>query len=160
MNVFLFTFHGYATWMPDHPQGFTKPKEGLLPPDASLAEQYRVESQSDRVTFVEPIQLLLIDETRIAATKQIFRPLFIATESIHAHVLIRWEDERPWMKVRSGIKQSFSRRLGRELGKRNWLSERASRRDVTDDNHFVYLVHEYLPSHRGWKWCERRGLFR
>jgi hypothetical protein len=31
---------------------------------------------------------------------------------------------------------------------------------VKDQGHFDFLFNVYLPSHRGWKWDELRGLYR
>src|SRR5215831_8297770 len=31
--VYLFTFHGYMTWLPDNPRGYTKRGEGYRDPD-------------------------------------------------------------------------------------------------------------------------------
>jgi hypothetical protein len=114
----------------------------------------------DEVQFCGDLQLLMIDELNIAATKQSFRLHFVATEPTHLHVLVSWKDERPWSKVRISIKSSLTRRFNREVAERQWFSEGGSRRRVINQDHFDYLVHTYLPRHSGWKWSEERGLHR
>ncbi len=130
--------------------------EGILPPDKELAKQYRTRAKEDAIVFDSLIQLLLIEETQIACQKQHFRGHYIATESTHVHLLTSWADERTWMKVRNGLKSSFTRRLNRDIQRRDkWFVENASRKQIKDDEHFDHLVNTYLPSHGGWK--QREG---
>ena len=101
----------------------------------------------------------MIDEVHVAAHHQNYRVHYAATEPTHIHVLVRWhEDERPFEKLRGGIRQSISRRLSRDFGRRQWLSEGGSRRRVVHQEHLDYLICTYLPRHGGWKWSEERGL--
>jgi hypothetical protein len=74
--------------------------------------------------------------------------------------LISWADERPWLKIRSGLKTSLTLRLNRDVRRRkHWFVDSASRKQVKDQEHFDHLVTNYLPSHRGWKWREGEELF-
>ena len=42
MPCYLFTYHGYGTWLPDRSRGYVRRKEGILPTDeAPMAECYR-----------------------------------------------------------------------------------------------------------------------
>jgi hypothetical protein len=161
MPCYLFTFHAFGTWMPDREEGFVKRTKGILPPDEQLARKYRGIAKEDEVAFGANRQLLLIEETRIACDKQRYRGHYIATEVTHVHVLISWPDERPWLKIRNGLKSSLTRRLNRDVQQRDkWFVESASRKRVKDDNHFDHLVNTYLPSHGGWKWREGSDPFR
>lgn len=160
MPCYLFTFHAYGTWMPDRKTGYVRRKQGLLPPDHEQARDYRQRAIEDTATFDHATQRLLIEETRTAGAKQQFRVHYISSDPTHIHILVSWPDDRPWLKVRTGIKASLARRLNREVQERsNWFVDGASRRQVTDDDHFGHLVNNYLPSHRGWKWCEGGGMF-
>ncbi|HZL91336.1 MAG TPA: hypothetical protein VFB96_23415, partial [Pirellulaceae bacterium] len=159
MSVFLFTHHGYRNWMPDREEGFVRKGKGMRPPDNELNAYCRFDAAESEVTFDHAVQRVLIDEAQVAAEKQNFRLHFVATETTHAHVLVSWKDDRPWTRLRASIKSSFSRRLSRDIKRRTWLSENASRRHVEKQDHFDYLVNVYLPDHRGWKWCEGRGAF-
>ena len=160
MPCYLFTFHAYGTWMPDREEGFVRRKQGVLPPDEELAEDYRGKAGEDQVSFDSPIQVLLIEESRIACEKQRYRGHCIATDPTHVHALISWSDERPWLKIRSGLKTSLTLRLNRDVKRRkHWFVDSASRKQVKDQRHFDHLVSEYLPSHRGWKWREGGELF-
>jgi len=76
MPCYLFTYHAYASWMPDREEGHVRRGEGIL---------------------------------------------------------------------------SADEKLNRELERRTWLSEGASRKQVKDQAHFDYLINEYVPLHRGWK---------
>jgi REP element-mobilizing transposase RayT len=112
------------------------------------------------VEFTEDQEKTMIAEVHVAAGKQSFRVHYVATEPTHVHILVSWKDDRPFEKLRASIRQSISRRLGRDDGRRTWLSEGGSRRKVSSQEHFDYLVTTYLPNHGGWKWSEEQGLFR
>ncbi len=161
MPCYLFTFHAYGTWMPDREEGFVRRKQGLLPPDAKLAQQYRTRAKEDQVLFDSRLQSLIIEEIRIAWEKQRCRGHYVATESTHVHLLVSWPDERSWLRLRMGLKSSLTRRLNRDVRQRgNWFVDSASRKRVKDDAHFEHLVNTYLPSHSGWKWREGGEIFR
>jgi hypothetical protein len=155
MPCYLFTFHAFGTWLPDREEGFVKRKEGILPPNERLARRYWEVAKEDKVVLDLRLQLLLIEESRIACERQCYRGHCFATEPTHLHVLVSWPDERPWLKIRNGLKSSLTRRLNREVQHRDkWFVESASRKQVKDDDHFDHLVNTYLPSHGGWKWRE------
>ena len=160
MPCYHFTYHAYGTWLPDEDDGFVKRGEGQLPQDVREAANYRARMHATETLFAEVHQQALIDEVGIAAAKQDFRIHFIATEPTHVHVLLSWRDERAWQKLRTSVKSSLTRRLHRDLGQRDWLSEGASRRRVGNQEHYDYLVCTYLPRHSGWKWSEEKGLHR
>ena len=161
MPCYLFTFHAYGTWMPDRKEGFVRRNEGILPPDEELAKRYRDREKEDEVLFDASLQRLLIDEARIACAKQRYRVHYLATEPTHLHALVSWPDDRLWLKIRTGLKSSLTRRLNRNVQRRDkWFVENASRKQVKDDDHFDHLQNSYLPSHRSWKWREGGELFR
>ncbi|MEN6452252.1 MAG: hypothetical protein ABFC96_17310 [Thermoguttaceae bacterium] len=153
MPCYLFTFHAYGTWMPDRDEGFVRRERGLMPPNRELADAYRRRATEDRVVLEARIQLLLIEEARIAFGKQRYRGHYIATDPTHVHILASWADDRLWNKIRNGLKSSLTRRLNRDVSRRNrWFVDSASRKRVMDNVHFE--VNTYLASHRGWKWRE------
>ncbi len=161
MPCYLFTFHAFGTWMPDREEGFVRREQGILAPNEELAKQYRDRTKENEVIFDARLQLLLIEETRIACEKQQYRSHCIATAPTHVHALVSWSDERPWLKIRNGLKSSLTRRLNRAVQQRDkWFVESASRKQVKDDDHFDHLVNTYLPSHGGWKWREGGEPFR
>ena len=157
---YLFTYHGYGTWLPDQPDGYTTRARGKLPQDVQQASRYRALMEDEPSHFAEPQQLALIEELQVAADKQRFRLHFVATEPTHVHVLVSWKDDRPWLRMRTQIKRSLSMKLNREFSGRTWLSEGGSRKRVTNQEHFDYLVCTYLADHGGWKWCEEKKLHR
>lgn len=158
MPCYLFTYHGYGTWMPDRKRGFVRRHEGVLPANPHLAKLYRRDAKEDVIEFTRSIQELIIDETQTAAEKQNFRLHCIATDKTHVHILVSWKDDRDWKQARSGIKSSLSRKLNLSLKRRSWFSEGASRKRVIDQQHFDHLVHKYLPNHRGLFWTEKDGI--
>jgi len=104
--------------------------------------------------FNDGLQDILIDEAKTLVGFQRLRLHAVATEPSHVHLLVSWRDERHWKNIRDKVKESLSRRLNRELGREQSLSEGASRRHVEDQDHFNYLMYVYLPSHSGKKWFE------
>jgi hypothetical protein len=130
MPSYHFTFHGHGTWMPDEDDGYVTRDEGRLPQDTVMAARYRDLMAEDEVTFTEEHEKTMIDEVHVAAGKQSFRVHYVATEPTHIHILVSWKDDRPFEKLRASIRQSISRRLGKDYGRRTWLSEGGSRRKV------------------------------
>ena len=161
MPCYHFIFHAYGTWLPDKDDGYVTRKHGHLPQDVQAGAKYRQHMTDEVAVFDEPIQKVLLEEVQVAASHQSFRPHFVATEPTHIHVLVSWhDDERGFEKLRASIRQSLSRRLSREFGRRVWLSEGGSRNRVSNQDHYEYLVCTYLPGHSGWKWCEDKGFHR
>jgi REP element-mobilizing transposase RayT len=145
--------------MPDEDDGYVLRGKGNLPQDTVKAADYRRRMTQDEVQFDDAKQQALIDEVHVASRHQSFRVHYVATEPTHIHILISWTDnEQPFEKTRSSLRQSLSRRLTKDFGKRQWLSEGGSRRRVSNQEHYDYLVTTYLPEHSGWKWSEEKGL--
>lgn len=163
MPVYLFSYHGYRTWMPDHKRGYTKRGEGYQPTDPEMARKYEDRAKHDETIFNHEIQRALIEEAMIAAEHQRFRLHAGAGEPTHVHHLVSRTDSREWIKVRTSLKSSLTRRLsalshtlfeGQIVLK---LSRGASRKRVEDEAHFNYLIKTYLPRHDGVFWCEEAG---
>ena len=159
MPCYLFTYHAYLSWLPDRPQGYVERGQGILPPDPEKADAYRRKATEPAVIFDERIQHFLITETQNAAEFQRFEVHAIGSDSTHLHLLVAWRDKRSWDKLRNGIKESLTRRLNLELGRRKWFVANASRKRVRDREHFDYLRQVYLPDHRGLKWDCKRGIY-
>jgi hypothetical protein len=153
MPCYLFTWHAYGTWMPDRRQGYVKRGRGILPTDAAEAARYRARQKEPTAIFDFDVQRLMIDEAFIAADKRRFRLHGVATDATHVHVLLSWADDRPFERLKRGLRESISRRLNAHR-RRRWLVHSGSRKRVKDYGHFNYLMDEYLPKHRGWKWRE------
>jgi hypothetical protein len=159
MPCYLFTWHAYATWMPDRKQGYVKKGKGVLPPDEKQAAKYRARQKEPAASFDDLIQRLAIGECLVAAEKRNFRLHAAATELTHLHVLISWTDTRTFEQLRRGLRESITRRLN-TLRRRTWLEAGGSRKRVHDQKHFDYLMNQYLPNHSGWKWREIVGYYR
>jgi len=157
---YLFTYHAYGSWMPDHPRGYVRRGQGILPPDSEMADFYRGNLTQDLLQFDEAIQQSLIEATLEASQYQEVVCHFIATEVTHAHLLLSWKTNRTWQVARAKMRESLSRRLNRDFKKRLWFSKSPSRRQVKEQEHFDYLVRTYLPKHSGWKWSPAKGMYR
>jgi len=152
MPTYLFTFHAYLSWLPDRAQGHVERERGVLPPDADKADLYRRNASEDGVIFDRRIQRLLIDEALNAAEHQQFTIHAIGTDSTHAHVLMSWSKAASWKKVQAGLRQSLTRRLNKELGRRPWFTEDGSHKHVGGVAHDAHLRTTYLPKHNGLGW--------
>jgi hypothetical protein len=113
MPCYLFTWHAYATWMPDRQQGFVLKGRGIQAPDPLRAKAYRARQKEEAAQFDEDVQRLIIDECLIAAEHRQFRVHGVATEASHIRVLISWTDDRTFVQLRRGLRESISRRLNR-----------------------------------------------
>ena len=160
MLAYLFTYHAYGTWLPDKPDGYVRRKNGVKPANADKADTYRGQMKYPTVEFDEATQRLLIETTQSTAAFLDVEFRLIATDPTHLHVLLQWRHTKPWDKLRASIKTKLSIVLKEELGNRPWLSEGASRKHVVDHEHLDHLEQNYLPDHRGWKWCHKRGWFK
>ncbi len=160
MPCYLFTFHAYGSWLPDHSKGFVLRKEGVQPTNVALAKTYRQRMTETEVTLAEPHQQTTIEAIKNAAKHIACRLHFISTETTHLHLLTSWHDEKTWQQKRNSYKRAITITLQSEFAKRTWLSEGSSRKCVEDHEHFEYLMTRYLPRHRGWKWSEHKGLFK
>ena len=154
MPCYLFTYHAYLSWMPDRARGYVQRHKGILPPDPDQARQYRANTTQNAITFDHDIQSLILDETHTACDRQRLRLHAVALDPTHAHILVSWHDARVVKRVRSKLKESLTRRLNNERGKRTWFVANASQKRVKDHQHFDHLVLNYLPSHRGLCWRE------
>jgi hypothetical protein len=157
MPCYLFSYHAYGSWLPDHRRGYVRRKKGILPSDDRIAAKYRANLTTPTVLFNRRIQRLLIDEALIAASFQNLRCHYLAAEPTHIHVLVSWRIDREWRTVRAKLRESLSRRLNTDFARRPWFSKSPSRKRVNDRQHFDYLANVYLPKHSGLKWSERIG---
>lgn len=144
--------------MPDRIEGYTHRGADVCLPNAAMAAVYERSATESELQFTPVLQEMIIEELHAAAKFQQFRVHGIATEPTHVHALVSWRDERPWQKLRGGIRESLSRQLNRELMRKKSLSSGASRKHVQDREHFDYLMGEYLPGHSGknWKASDRK----
>ncbi len=159
MPYYLFTWHTYGSWLPDRPQGYVHWSRGREQTNIALAQRYRQQQKETTVSLTEELQREVIAELVETAPLISFRLHFVATDATHVHVLTSWQDGRGWERLRRSIRRSLSVRLNRQR-RRKWFSRGGNTRRVESRKHFEHLIEHYLPSHHGWKWCERRGLFR
>ena len=146
--------------MPDREEGYVRRKQGVLPKDPKMAQRYRDVQKESTVTFDDAHQRALIDSVLQSQEPQRFEVYYVATDPTHVHVLLGWDDDRKWLKLRSAVESSLTRHLNKMFHRREWLVEGGSRKHVETEEHFDYLLKTYLPAHRGWKWSKEKGLFK
>lgn len=160
MPVYLFTYHAYQSWLPDHRRGFVKKDRGIQPTNKPLADAYRRAAKAESFEFTPLTQHHLIFKARAVCTGDGYRLHGAATEPTHLHALVSWANEAIcFSKVRGRIKNLLSLDLSRRAGitGRPWFSTGASRRQVRDEQHLRHLLDAYLPRHGGVQWFEGRG---
>jgi hypothetical protein len=80
MPCFLFTVHGYGTWLPDRDDGFVLRGKGLQLRNDRLAAVYRRRSTHDVAFLLDDVQCCIIDALLQAIDEQGLRGHYIATE--------------------------------------------------------------------------------
>ena len=160
MPTFLFTFHAYRSWMPDHPRGYTKRGVGYLAPDPTMQRAYERCATYLPTIFDHSLQRELVRHV-LTIPNHIAVDIFaVATETSHIHILCGWSIDRSWESIRDSIKRSISIKL-KQLAtaeKPLFLSAGASRKQVLNQEHFDHLIHQYLPNHSGSAWYKHRGF--
>jgi REP element-mobilizing transposase RayT len=149
MPCYLFTFHAHGTWLPDKGQGYVHRTKGIKPKDESMADRYRANQKHPTIYFTSEQQDAIAASLRDAGPCIETTIHAIATEPTHFHVLVSWQHERQRESIRRCLRTAVSVKLNRAFGKRVWLVKNSSRKQVKDEEHFVFLIGEYLSSHRG-----------
>jgi len=161
MPVYMFTFHAYGSWMPDHPRGYAQRGAGILPPDSGMADRYRRRMKQPETTFTRARQRILVEGSIDIGERRSWRPHAVGTDRTHVHILMSWTDQKTaWPFVRDTLKRLLGMMLSQAEDVRGvrWFSRKGSRKRVRDRGHFEYLITSYLPDHPGVFWSERSGL--
>ena len=156
MHVYMFTYHGHGTWMPDHRHGFVRRGQGVQAPDRSLAKLYRDKQRLPAVVFTPPMQDT-VARTLSDAGRFIDATVHgVSVDPTHVHVLVSWKHDRVWKSMRRSLRTAASKALNAAHGRRDWFADQPSRKCVRSAEHFDYLLLEYLPKHGGVVW--RRAI--
>ncbi len=154
MAVYLYTFHTYRSWSPDHRRGFVQRKQGILPPDAAMAAAYSRRARFERFTLDEPARRVALDAVRqtCAAASRSDWELHLAVAVFnHLHVLVSWRHFTDADRVKAVLHRAITVHLRDAFGLpagRPVLSRGGSRKRITTPKHYNHLKHTYLPSHR------------
>ncbi len=125
-----------------------------------MGKAYRQAMQDVQSSFEEEQQLVAINSLIEGASHIEYDLHAVAMDPTHIHVLVSWRNAtRTWMQNRTSLKRSITITLQSECYRWQWLAGGASRKRVNDRQHFDHLRDVYLPSHRGWKWDQRRRFF-
>src|SRR5438045_2941257 len=109
MPVYLFTYHTYRSWMPDHPRGYTKRNVGYLPSDPVDAARYERRASDAPTVLTVELQQHIVDQARTIPQYIEMQLYAVTTEPSHIHMLAGWEGDRSWMSVRNSVKTSISK---------------------------------------------------
>ncbi len=166
MPVFVFTYHAYRSWLPDHPRGYIERGKGRQFPSEREAERYRQNAQHDEFTFTSELQALLIAESRNACNHQGLRLHLAATEPTHVHVLVSWMGDKAAQQVSKSLKSSLTRALRKHSdihdveSARPFFSHGSDRTRLHTRDHFNHWMNKYGPSHIGLVWREGDGVLK
>ncbi len=80
MPCYLFTYHGYGTWLPDRKQGYVQRHQGILAADSHMATLYRKNLKVPVCRLEETTQRILLDELKTACLAQNYRLHHVATD--------------------------------------------------------------------------------
>lgn len=153
MPVYLFTFHAYRSWMPDHPRGYVLRGEGIQPPSEKQWAQYTRNAAHPEVEFDELARLVMVSTSKYICKKNRWRLHQIRVVPSHVHVLVSWRDWQDWKRVRNTIKRNFGKDISIAKNRPGpWFRRGASRKRVRNRQHFDYLMDVYLPRHHGTFW--------
>lgn len=157
--VCMFTFHGYHTWKPDHPRGYVRRDDGVLPPDPRMANHYDSHARFDEFRFDPRAQQIVVDAICEVATTIGVQLHYAVCVSTHAHPLVSWCGGYTWEQVHDRMKRVCALKLARAYGTRGrpYFSEGRDSNRVANRGHFEHLMARYLPDHHGVTWTEDRN---
>ncbi|MBX3427404.1 MAG: hypothetical protein KF688_17125 [Pirellulales bacterium] len=158
MPCYHLSWDAYGQWATPAPETLVVAGQRLLP-DRVVAERFRHAGDAPEACFDDALQRQLLAETNIAAGQEGFRVHVAAADATSLHVVVSWNDDRPWEEIRRAVRDSIVRRL-RATGQRTWLSHRGTRRRIVDQGDYDRHVAQLLSRPRSWKWSEARGLSR
>ena len=154
MAVYLFTFHTYRSWMPDHRRGYVKRKHGIQPSDAQMATAYQRRARFERIVLDEPartVALKAVDRVCSAPSRPDWELHLAVAVFNHVHALVSWRQFIDVVRARAVLHRAITVDLRDALGLptgRPVLSRGGSRKRVVTRRHYDHLKHTYLPSHR------------
>lgn len=152
MPVYMFTFHAYRSWMPDHPKGYTKSGIGVLPADLEMNEWYEERAHFSEITFDRSLQRVVVNAIKEVCVNKMYQLYYAVAVSTHAHAVVGWsEDTIIQTTVHDTLKRIIGLKLARHarVADRRWLSRGRDAKPVRTRKHFFHLVTNYLPDHRG-----------
>jgi hypothetical protein len=157
--VYHFTDHAYRNWRPDHPRGYTRKREGVLPPDPEMAQDYDEAAKQPCVVFTDEIQREILVLAHQICEEEGRKLEASGFDEGHAHHVISWDGFIPWEEVHRRFKNLLALKLNRRRntpGKRWFVRRHGAPRRVVRPEHFRYLLEIYLPDHPGLFW--KRGM--
>jgi len=148
--------------MPNHERGYTQKGKGVFSTDEQMNLLYERKSQFDAIYFTESRQRIVVDAALEVCNTIGISAYYLVCVSTHLHALVGWKDEREWEMIYDRIKRIIALKLARSEGVagRRWLAARRNGTAICSREHFVHLVHTYLPDHQGVRYVDEQALGR
>jgi hypothetical protein len=173
--VYLLTVHAYRSWSEDNPLGYVQRDEGLKEPSKDLADWRAEQAKQPESRFERGAQDVL-QQVMVAIAREHQLTLHAcATCPTHVHGLISFRNPACECGASDFCAsdcnarehaERFAARLKRKMGLgvakhegtfgRKWFSRGWDLTPVRKQEHFTYLVEEYLPDHQ----ATQAGIFR
>ncbi|MEX0775976.1 MAG: hypothetical protein WD042_09720 [Phycisphaeraceae bacterium] len=154
MAVYLFTFHAYRSWMPDHRRGYVRRGRGILNPDQAMAANYRRRARFEAVRFDDHDCQTLLDAAQTLCQSPARAGWRLHTGVAvfnHVHLLVSWRGYVAAQRAKAALHRALTVELRDAHDAppgRPWLARNGSIKRITTRRHFEHLLHTYLPSHR------------
>lgn len=149
MAVFMFTFHAYRSWMPDHRRGFVIRGKGIQKPSPQLARRYRALAKHERMVFTDALADQMIAAVQNLCRDKPWDLRGVVVVWTHVHVIVSWRRFQDVKRARAVLKRAITTWLRDCAGqRRKWLSGGGSIKRVRDRPHYVHLTRRYLPDHK------------
>jgi REP element-mobilizing transposase RayT len=156
--VYLFTFHAYRSWMPDHRRGFVQRGKGILKPSPQMAQSYARRARFERMVFDDRLCSLIDQAAKEICGDRGWRLHAVVVVWSHLHALVSWQGFVDARRVRAVLHHGITTRLRDWTGRRRtWLARGGSLKRVEHRRHFHHHMTLYLPGHRrygGSAWFE------
>jgi len=160
MPAYHFTLHAYATWHPDHPEGWHQHGESTpLLPNQKLAEHRRQKQRWPAAEFVEPHHPALAEMATDICRRRDWRCHGGAITQTHIHLAASWHqsDLEP-LHVQATLKRLLAWKIAQltAIPGRRWFSDGGFPKPIADLAHLYYLLAEYFPNQGGHAWREAK----
>ncbi len=179
MPVYLLTAHAYRSWSADHPEGYVQRGEGFKGPEPDLARWRAGRARFAEARFEGEAQTVIHEVAIFVAAERTVRLHGCATCPTHVHIVVSFRSPACTCGalggevefcardcVARGLAEEVIVRMKRKMGQRvaqlmgtkgrPWFSRGWDITPVRREEHFAYLMEEYLPEHES----GQGGMFR
>jgi hypothetical protein len=148
MPVAHIILHAYASWHPDHPDGWHQHGQITpLRPHQNLAAHRRDHQRWPAVAFAQHTHPDLITLALDICHRRSWQFHAIALTPTHIHLVISWRTPHTPLQTQSIFKRLFGWKLATLLNTpgRRWFSDGGLPTPIHNPAHLAFLLNEYLP---------------